>query len=162
MLPLWYKRSCVAWMLKLSSTLVNGQTTRWTQVTNNSKTSHRSAILKVPKVQIPRKVWDGLSHPQAPCARKTREPLKLWRGLEPALACVQTSCRRLQFPLLHAEKGKGPFSAWNKGNRERLHAGKTNPWNKWHTWGPSLEGPDNFSGPKSCFMFNFENDTMKV
>ena len=106
MLPLWYKRSCVAWMLKLSSTLVNGQTSRWTQVTNNSKTSHRSAILKVPMVQIPRKVWDGLSHPQAPCARKTREHLKLWRGLEPALACVKTSCRRLQFPLLHAKKGK--------------------------------------------------------
>ena len=83
MLPLWYKRSCVAWMLKLSSTLVNGQTSRWTQVTNNSKTSHRSAILKVPMVQIPRKVWDGLSHPQAPCARKTRELPKLWRGLEP-------------------------------------------------------------------------------
>ena len=83
MLPLWYKRSCVACMLKLSSTLVNGQTSRWTQVTNNSKTSHRSAILKVPMVQIPRKVWDGLSHPQAPCARKTRELLQLSRGLEP-------------------------------------------------------------------------------
>ena len=81
MFPLWYKRSCVAWMLKLSSTLVNGQTSRWTQVTSNSNTSHRSAILKVPMVQIPRKVWDG--HPQAPCARKTRELLKQWRGLEP-------------------------------------------------------------------------------
>ena len=94
MLPLWYKRSCVAWMLKLSSTLVNGQTTRWTQVKNNSKTSHRSAILKVPKVQIPRKVWDGLSHPQAPCAWKTREPLKLWRGLEPYLNQPLPACRR--------------------------------------------------------------------
>ena len=32
------------------------------------------------------------------------------------------ACRRLLFPLLHAEKGR-PFSACNKGNRRRLHAG---------------------------------------
>ena len=32
------------------------------------------------------------------------------------------ACRRLLFPLLHAEKGL--FSACNKGNRRRLHAGK--------------------------------------
>ena len=31
------------------------------------------------------------------------------------------TCRRLLFPLLHAERG---FSACNKGNRRRLHAGK--------------------------------------
>ena len=34
------------------------------------------------------------------------------------------ACRRLLFPLLHAEKGRRPFSACNKGNRRRLHAGK--------------------------------------
>ena len=33
------------------------------------------------------------------------------------------ACRRLLFPLLHAEKGR-PFSACNKGNRRRLHASK--------------------------------------
>ena len=32
-----------------------------------------------------------------------------------------SSCRCLLFPLLHAEKG--PFSACDKGNRRRLHAG---------------------------------------
>ena len=31
------------------------------------------------------------------------------------------ACRRLLFPLLHAEK---PLSACNKGNRRRLHVGK--------------------------------------
>ena len=31
------------------------------------------------------------------------------------------ACRCLLFPLLHAEKG--PFSACDKGNRRRLHAG---------------------------------------
>ena len=35
---------------------------------------------------------------------------------------VLPACRRLLFPLLHAEKGR-PFSACNKGNRRRLHAG---------------------------------------
>ena len=46
------------------------------------------------------------------------------------------ACRRLLFPLLHVEKGRllnavanrvpasRPFSACNKGNRRRLHAGK--------------------------------------
>ena len=34
------------------------------------------------------------------------------------------ACRRLLFPLLHAEKGRRPFSAFNKGNRRRLHAGE--------------------------------------
>ena len=33
------------------------------------------------------------------------------------------ACRRLLFPLLHAVKGRRPFSACNKGNRRRLHAG---------------------------------------
>ena len=35
--------------------------------------------------------------------------------------CTLPACRRLLFPLLHAEKG--PFSSCNKGNRRRLHAG---------------------------------------
>ena len=39
-----------------------------------------------------------------------------------AIAARLPACRRLLFPLLHAEKG--PFSACNKGNRRRLHAGK--------------------------------------
>ena len=34
------------------------------------------------------------------------------------------TCRRLLFSLLHAEKGRRPLSACNKGNRRRLHAGK--------------------------------------
>ena len=34
------------------------------------------------------------------------------------------ACRRLLFSLLHAEKGRRPFSACNKENRRRLHAGK--------------------------------------
>ena len=34
------------------------------------------------------------------------------------------ACRRLLFPSLHAEKGRRPFSACNKGNTRRLHAGK--------------------------------------
>ena len=33
------------------------------------------------------------------------------------------ACRRLLFPLLHAEKGRRPFSACNKGNRRSLRAG---------------------------------------
>ena len=37
---------------------------------------------------------------------------------------ILPACRRLLFPLLHAEKGRRPFSACNKGNRRRLHAGK--------------------------------------
>ena len=35
------------------------------------------------------------------------------------LACVQTS------PISFVARGKGPFSACNKGNRRRLHAGKS-------------------------------------
>ena len=34
------------------------------------------------------------------------------------------ACRRLLFSLLHAERGRRPFSACSKGNRRRLHAGK--------------------------------------
>ena len=34
------------------------------------------------------------------------------------------ACRRLLFPSLHAEKRRRPFSACNKGNTRRLHAGK--------------------------------------
>ena len=43
-------------------------------------------------------------------------------------------CRRLLLPLLHAEKGRRPFSACNTGNRIRLHAGKSSTkfcrWNR--------------------------------
>ena len=38
----------------------------------------------------------------------------------PVLSCALPACRRLLFPLLHAEKG-------NKGNRRRLHAGNLAP-----------------------------------
>ena len=41
------------------------------------------------------------------------------------------ACRRLLFRLLHAENG--PFSACNKGNRRRLHAGKV--FSNLKTWG---------------------------
>ena len=49
-------------------------------------------------------------------------------------------CRRLLLPLLHAEKGRSPFSACNTGNRIRLHAGKSSTkffdgivtLSKWH------------------------------
>ena len=34
------------------------------------------------------------------------------------------ACRRLLFSLLHTEKGRRPFSACNKENSRRLHAGK--------------------------------------
>ena len=36
------------------------------------------------------------------------------------------ACRRSLFPLFHAEKGKGPFSACNKGDWRRLHDVCTN------------------------------------
>ena len=41
----WYSISCVACMLKLSSTLVKGQMNKWSETANKSKTSHLSAIL---------------------------------------------------------------------------------------------------------------------
>ena len=42
-----------------------------------------------------------------------------------SLCKLLPACRRLLFPLLHAEKGR-PFSACNKGNRRRLRAGNVN------------------------------------
>ena len=41
----------------------------------------------------------------------------------PLLRFCSPACRRLLFPLLHTDKGRRPFSACNKGNRRRLHAG---------------------------------------
>ena len=60
-------------------------------------------------------------------------PLRVCRVLDPKVIAGKQSQskfslparRRLLFPLLHAEKG--PFSACNKGNRRRLHAGKSSP-----------------------------------
>ena len=47
-------------------------------------------------------------------------------------ACLRA--RRLLIPLLHAEKGRRPFSVCNTGNRIRLHAGKSSTkfrrWNR--------------------------------
>ena len=56
---------------------------------------------------------------EEPC--KVRK--KLFLTAYKILAELLPACRRLLFPLLHAEKGR-PFSACNKGNRRRLHEGK--------------------------------------
>ena len=53
-----------------------------------------------------------LLHQSVFCLHKTGE--SAYRDF----ACVQTS------PISFVARGKGPFSACNKGNRRRLHAGK--------------------------------------
>ena len=48
--------------------------------------------------------------------------------------CSLPGCRRLVLALLHAEKGRRPFSACNTGNRIRLHAGKSSTNLSMESW----------------------------